>query len=148
MALARQNSYDGYKTTEIATANQGKLIVMLYDGALRFLRIAIDNMNPRSYDMVNTNIIKAQDIVTELMLSLNMEEGGEIAANLLNLYAYIKKRLLEANIAKDNAGLNEVIKLLEQLRGAWEEVASKDNARNDSPRAEMRREGASFSIQG
>ncbi|MBX7058944.1 MAG: flagellar export chaperone FliS [Leptospirales bacterium] len=148
MALARQNSFDAYKTTEIATANQGKLIVMLYDGAVRFLRIAIENMSPRTYDVANANIIKAQDIVTELMLALNMEEGGEIAQNLFSLYAYMKRRLLEANIAKESGGLSEVIGLLEQLRGAWEEVSQKDSVHSESPRAEMRRQGASFSIQG
>ncbi|MCB1310036.1 MAG: flagellar export chaperone FliS [Leptospiraceae bacterium] len=148
MALSRANQYKAYKDTEISTANQGKLIVMLYDGALRFLRLAIDNMDPRSYDVVNLNIIKAQDIVTELMLSLNMNEGGEIAENLFSIYAYLKKRLLEANIAKDAGILEEVCKLLLELKGAWDEVALKDTEAPVSPRAEIRQEGASFSIQG
>lgn len=150
MALAKQNNYDAYKDTEITTANQGKLIVMLYDGAIRFLRISVDKMNPRTYDVVNTNIIKAQDIITELMLSLNMEEGGEIAANLFNLYAYMKKRLLEGNIEKNTAPIVEVIKMLEQLRTAWEEAAVKEYGSGTSVRKEpaARPQGASFSISG
>ncbi len=148
MAVSRQNSYDAYKSTEIATANQGKLIVMLYDGAVRFLRVAVDNMEPRSYDVVNNNIIKAQDIITELMVSLNMDEGGEVARNLFNLYAYMKKRLLEGNIAKNSEALLEVSRLLEQLKTAWEEVVSKDGSRPDGRVAEMRSQGASFSITG
>jgi len=73
---------------------------MLYDGAIKFLNIAVEHMNPRTYDIVNTNIIKAQDIITELLLSLNMRDGGEISQNLFNLYLYSRK-LLEANIKKD-----------------------------------------------
>ncbi len=150
MAAARKNQYDAYKDTEISTANQGKLIVMLYDGAVRFLKIAVENMEPRSYDVVNTNIIKAQDIITELMLALNMDEGGEIAGNLFNLYAYMKKRLLEGNIAKDVAHLEEVIGFLDQLRTAWEEVAAQETGKPKmAPAVSIRQEeGAGFSIKG
>jgi len=125
MALAGKRHLDAYKDTEIQTADQGKLILMLYDGGIRFLNIAIDNMTPRRYDVVNNNIVKAQDIVTELMLSLNMDDGGEIAQNLFNIYAYLKKRLLEGNIAKDGKILQEVIDHLNQLRSAWDELARK-----------------------
>ncbi|MCB1137704.1 MAG: flagellar export chaperone FliS [Leptospiraceae bacterium] len=148
MALARKSQYDAYKDTEIQTANQGKLIVMLYDGAIRFLRIAQENLNPRTYDVANTNIIKAQDIITELMLSLNMD-AGEVAQNLFNLYAYMKKRLLEANMAKDGEIITEVIKLIEPLKTAWEEVLSKDGAPSAPARpAPGRPEGAGLNIQG
>lgn len=144
--MTARKTYDAYKDTEILTANQGKLIVMLYEGAIRFLRLAVANMNPRKYDTVNHNIIRAQDIVTELMLSLNMAEGGEIAQNLFNLYAYMKKRLLEGNIKKDNEILEEVITLLEQLRDAWDQAARETNPgrQNTAPRDK----GASFSITG
>ncbi|MCR9141177.1 MAG: flagellar export chaperone FliS [bacterium] len=152
MAALKKNQYDAYKDTEITTANQGKLIIMLYDGALRFLKIANENMSPRTYDVVNTNIIKAQDIVTELMLALNMDEGGEVAENLFNLYAYMKKRLLEANIAKDTAVVDEVLGILNQLKGAWSEVAAGDG-KGAAPAAKPAqsstpREGMSFSISG
>ncbi len=148
MALAKANNYDAYKSTEISTANQGKLIVMLYDGAIRFLRIATDNMQPRSYDLVNNQIIKAQDIITELMLALNMDQGGEIAKNLFNIYAYLKKRLLEGNISKDVGVLEEVITRLEELKGAWEEVARKEIRKPASTRSEAVERGVSFSIEG
>ena len=148
MAPARKSQYDAYKDTEIQTANQGKLIVMLYDGAIRFLKIAQENLNPRTYDVANTNIIKAQDIITELMLSLNME-GGEVAQNLFNLYAYMKKRLLEANMAKDRAIIDEVIKLIEPLKGAWEEVLNREGSGAAPSRpASGRPEGAGLNIQG
>lgn len=125
MIPAGKKQYEVYKDTQIQTADQGKLILMLYDGAIRFLNIAIDNMDFRKYDIVNNNIIKAQDIITELMLSLNMDQGGEIAKNLFNIYAYMKKRLLEGNIRKDPAILQEVVKHLTTLRSAWEEAIKK-----------------------
>ena len=148
MALAKANTFDAYKDMEILTANQGKLIVMLYEGAIRFLKLAADNMHHNTYDVVNTNIIKAQDILTELMLALNMEQGGDIASNLFNLYAFMKKQLLEANMKKDASNLHGVIRLLDQLKGAWEEVALKEAGRPEPVLAKRRAEGASFSITG
>lgn len=123
--MLRANPYanqNAYKANEISTVSQTRLIVMLYDGAIRFLKIASENMTPRKYDLVNNNIIKAQDIITELMLSLNIEEGKEVANNLLSIYVYIKKRLLEANMKKDADILREVMTLLNQLKTAWDEL--------------------------
>lgn len=148
MALNRKNQYEAYKNTEISTADQGKLIVMLYEGAIRFLNIARDNMDHRTYDVVNTNIIKAQDILTELMISLNMDAGGEIAENLMNLYAYMKKRLIEANVSKDVEILEEVTGHLSQLKSAWEEISQKETGRPATHMAEKREQGMSFSIHG
>ncbi len=144
MALPEKNPFNEYKKTQIATANQGKLIVMLYDGAIKFLNIAIDNMNPKTYDIVNNNIIKAQDIITELLLSLNMKDGGEISQNLFNLYLYFKKALLEANIKKDAALIQGVIKLLKELRDAWDKISANETA------SDKRNIGAkgNFSIEG
>lgn len=145
MAHPGNNPYEQYKQTQITTANQGKLIVMLYDGAIKFLTIAAENMEPRSYDVANNNILKAQDIVTELMLSLNMEQGGEIAGNLFNLYAWFKKQLLEANIKKDAEMVKEVIKLLRDLRNAWDQISAQE-AKSD--RQQPSNQKGNFSIEG
>ena len=128
--MSNTNPYNQYKQTQITTANQGKLIVMLYDGAIKFLNIALDNMSPKTYDVVNNNIIKAQDIITELLLSLNMDEGGEISQNLFNLYMYFKRQLLEANIKKDAEIINHILKLLKELRDAWDQISANE-ARSD-----------------
>ncbi len=130
MSLPEKNPYDQYKQTKVNTANQGKLIVMLYDGAIKFLNIALENMDPKTYDIVNNNIIKAQDIVTELLLSLNTQDGGEISSNLFNLYVYFKKRLIEANIKKDKEIIEHTIKLLKELRDAWDKISSTET-KND-----------------
>jgi len=144
MSLPEKNPFNEYKKTQIATANQGKLIVMLYDGAIKFLNIAIDNMNPRTYDIVNTNVIKAQDIITELLLSLNMRDGGEISQNLFNLYLYFKKALLEANIKKDAEMIQGVMKLLKELRDAWDKISANE-ATTDKTSVGVK---GSFSIEG
>lgn len=147
MMPAEKKIYEIYKDTEVQTADQGKLIIMLYDGAIRFLNIAINNMDFRKYDIVNNNIIKAQDIITELMLSLNMEQGGEIAQNLFNIYAYMKKRLLEGNIGKDPKILQEVLRHLTNLRSAWEEAIRKTSVK-PTPNTNVEKQSASFSITG
>ncbi len=142
--MPEKNPFDEYKKTQISTANQGKLIVMLYDGAIKFLTIAVENMDPRTYDIANQNIIKAQDIITELLLSLNMRDGGEISQNLFNLYLYFKKTLLEANIKKDAAIVESVIKLLKDLRDAWDKISAHETATDKSSAASK----GSFSVEG
>ena len=145
MALPGKNPYDKYKQTEINTANQGKLIVMLYDGAIKFLNIALENITqPKTYDIANTNILKSQDIITELMLSVNLNENSEIAHNLFNLYMYFKKRLLEANIKKDPGIINEVLRLLKELRDAWDKISATES-KSDKTNIESK---GSFSIEG
>jgi flagellar secretion chaperone FliS len=144
MALPEKNPFNEYKKTQITTANQGKLIVMLYDGAIKFLNIAIENMDPRTYDVANNNIIKAQDIITELLLSLNMKDGGEISQNLFNLYMYFKKALLDANIKKDAEMVRSVLKLLKELRDAWDKISANETL---SDKSSVGAKG-SFSIEG
>jgi flagellar protein FliS len=143
--VLNKNPYNQYKQTQITTANQGKLIVMLYDGAIKFLTIALENMEPKKYDIVNTNIIKAQDIVTELLLSLNMDEGGEISRNLFSLYMYFKKQLLEANIKKDPQIITHLIKLLKELREAWDQISSNETRSDKNINIGSK---GSFSIEG
>lgn len=111
--------YKNYKEVEIETASSLKLVVMLYNGAIKFLNLAKEGINHRKLDVANNNIIKAQDIISELMTSLNFE-AGEISNNLYSLYIYMNRRLLEANMQKNNEIINEVIKLLNTLKDAWE----------------------------
>ena len=113
--------YQNYKEIEIETASGLKLVVMLYQGAIRFLNLALEGNKVRKYDVVNNNIIKAQDIVSELISSLNFD-AGDIAQNLYSLYLYVNRRLLEANMQKDSNIIKEVIRLLETLKSAWDEL--------------------------
>lgn len=121
------NPYKQYKKTQIDTADQGKLIIMLYDGAIKFINTAIDLMpgneiDPKDMETIHKNIVKAQDIVSELMTSLNMEVG-EISQRLFGIYMYMHNRLIEANINKSQEPLIEIRKYLLELREAWYEAA-------------------------
>jgi flagellar protein FliS len=121
--------YDGnnghlrYLETAVETAHPARLVVMLYDGAIRFLNGAEDAMKSADYERQNHFIIKAQRIVAELMSSLDMHKGAHIAENLLNLYAYIYNQLIEANLGDQVEVIGHVRQLLQELREAWDEVA-------------------------
>jgi flagellar secretion chaperone FliS len=118
---------NAYKEIQIKTANQIRLIVMLYDGAIRHINLAMDAFGEghRRYDAVNNHIISAQDILSELMASLDFEKGGVLAKNLFSLYSFMTRRLLEGNLQKDAAPLAEVKKLLGDLREAWDEISTR-----------------------
>jgi flagellar protein FliS len=113
---------EAYKQTAVITSDPGKLIVMLYDGAIRFLTLATDRLEKRDAFGVNQNLIKGKSIIAELMASLNMEKGGEIAANLQRLYAYMFNQLVDANVSKDGGRVNHVIGLLKELRAGWQSI--------------------------
>jgi flagellar protein FliS len=119
------NPLKAYKETNIRTESQAKIIVMLYDEAIRQLTLAIQELGKQSrkLDIVHNAVVKAQDVITELTASLDFEKGGEIAKNLLGLYLFFNRQLMEANVRKDAKPMEDVRKLLEELREAWIQVA-------------------------
>jgi flagellar protein FliS len=121
------NPINAYRQTRVKTASQGKLIVMLYDEAIRQIDIAKQLLQEKSlaYDRVNEAIGKTQDIVTELTVSLDLENGGEIAQNLFRLYRFFNEQLVTANFKKDAQSLENVRSFMVELRDAWKEVADK-----------------------
>jgi flagellar protein FliS len=116
-----------YKEIQIKTANQIKLIVMLYDGTIRHINHALDAFaqKHRTFDRINTHLVAAQDIISELMASLDFEKGGAVAKNLFAIYTYMNRQLLDGNVRKDETPVREVKKLLMELRDAWEEISAK-----------------------
>jgi flagellar protein FliS len=110
----------------VRTAGQGKLIVMLYDEAIKQIDTALHQMNGKSkkLDLVHNSIVKAQDVVTELTVSLDFEQGGEIAKNLFNLYMFFNRQLMEANVRKDSSLIREVRRLMAELRDAWIKISN------------------------
>lgn len=126
----QSQALNSYKETRIKTASQGSLILMLYDEAIKQIGNALELMGTegkiqaKNIEKVNNAIVKVQEIVTELMASLDLNNGGEIAGNLLSIYSFFNQQLLEANIKKDSKPLLDVKAMMEELRQAWQQVIS------------------------
>lgn len=118
------NPLRAYKETQIKTASPGKLIIMLYDGAIKHCKLAHENLEKgfKFNDKACQSLTKAQDIISELMVSLDFEKGGDIAKNLFSLYVYMNRRLLDSNLQKDAEPVKEVQNMLSELRGAWIQI--------------------------
>ena len=105
------------------TASPGQLVLMLYEGAIRFLEQALQGFAKEdlaeSNEAIHNNLLRAQQIIHELNVSLNMKEGGEFADCMRSLYQYMDRRLMEANLNKSKVGIEEVIRRLGTLRDAW-----------------------------
>lgn len=113
-------AYEQYKKTSVETISPGKLLLMLYDGAIRNIKSARSAIREKDYNQAHTQIIKAQDILAELMATLNMDY--DIAGHLFSLYDFLYNQLVEANISKNDALLEEVQEFLSELRDTWEEA--------------------------
>ncbi len=124
------NPLNMYRETSIKTAGQGRLIVLLYDEAIKQIDKAVSALDSgtKQYDKVNKAIIRAQEIITELSASLDFEKGKDIASNLFSLYVYFNQQLMAANLDKDSKPLKPVRNMLFELRSAWKQIEStKDN---------------------
>ena len=130
--MAYQNAVSTYKETKIKTAGQGQLIIMLYNTAVRHLDEALfllqtndtGKRDPGKIEKVSKAVVKTQEIISELMVSLDFEQGGEIAANLFSLYTWFNRELMEANISQDAKRISIVKNHIENLRNAWQEVVT------------------------
>jgi flagellar protein FliS len=113
--------YDQYRKTTVETLSPAKLLLMLYDGALNSLRNAQKAIEEKDISQAHNQLIKAQDIIAELMATLNMEVP--ISRQLYALYDYIQRRLIEANINKDIAIIDEAYQFISELRDAFAQAA-------------------------
>jgi flagellar secretion chaperone FliS len=118
--MALNNPYQSYQQNSVNTASPGELTLMLYNGCLKFISLAKHAVQTKDIETKNTNIQKAQKIVQELMVTLNMDL--EISQNLMPLYDYMNRRLIEANIKNDIAILVEVEGLVTEFRDTWKQV--------------------------
>jgi len=112
-----------YQVNEISTSSPAQLILMLYDGALQAVNQAIECMGHKDVAEQSKHILKAQDIINELSLALDMKQGGEISVTLEQLYQFALNQLLQANITLDPIYLESVVKVLSPLRDAWGRIA-------------------------
>ena len=119
------NYQNAYKKASVNTLDQNKLIIMLYDGAIKNANFAVQYMESGEIEKVHDSLIKTKNIVTELLATLNMDQGGEIAQNLKSLYSFMFSQLIEANMEKKSKPVLNVIDLLKELRGAWVQIREK-----------------------
>lgn len=111
------NPNEVYQRNQVNTARPEELTLMLYNGAIKFLHQAKFAIEKKDLPKAHTSLIKTQDIITELMATLNMDY--EISNSLLSLYEYLKRRLIEANITKEISILAETEGMLIELRDTW-----------------------------
>jgi flagellar secretion chaperone FliS len=124
MQAAMARGAQAYYQTQIQSQSPLELVVMLYDGALRFLQMAADGTRRNDLTAKREGMSRSMAILAELQNTLNLQEGGEVAQSLDHLYTYITSRLLDANVKKDPAPVDEAIRLLRPLRDAWAQIAA------------------------
>jgi flagellar protein FliS len=128
MQAAMARGAQAYYQTQIQSQSPLELVVMLYDGALRFLQVAAEGTRRNDLVAKRDGMSRSMAILAELQNTLNLQEGGEVAESLDRLYTYITSRLLDANVKKDPAPIDEAIRLLRPLRDAWAQVAATPGA--------------------
>ena len=124
--MAYKSAVSTYRETRVTTAGQGQLIIMLYNEATKFLDEALQILeadgskkDPGNIEKFGKAMVKAQEIITELMVSLDFDQGGDIAKNLFALYTWFNRELVEANISRDSLRISKVRDFIDDLRSAW-----------------------------
>lgn len=133
--MAYTQAFTAYKQTGVKTATQGKLIIMLYEEAVRQLNTALslfkteDSIEAYNIEKLHKATVKTQEIITELMVSLNMNDGGQLAQNLLALYMFFNQELLDATIHHKKNKIHFVRDKMLELKDAWVQADSTTQTR-------------------
>jgi flagellar protein FliS len=114
--------YSTYKSTQIETASKEKILLMLYEGLIKYVRQAKNALENDKSQMAHDKLLQSQEIVTELISTLDMDVGGEIAEELYSLYDYMLHNLIQANVENDPSRLEDILPVIEELNEAWDEV--------------------------
>lgn len=122
---SQNDQVNKYITTQIQTASKEQLLLITYDIGIKKCRLAEQSLLNKDLEQANENILKAQNVVRELMITLNMEAGGDVASSLMALYDYIYRQLVEANVQKSPDLVAQARGMLEELRTTWEEAIEK-----------------------
>ncbi|URM33480.1 flagellar export chaperone FliS [Cytobacillus firmus] len=112
--------HQAYKQNSVNTATPGELTLLLYNGCLKFMKLAKIAIQENNIEQRNINLIKAQNVVQELMLTLNMDV--EISKSMMQMYDYIFQRLIEANTKNSIEIIDEVEGYVLEFRNTWKEV--------------------------
>jgi flagellar protein FliS len=124
-----QDAQFTYQATQISTATKEQLLLITYDIGIRSCRMAEAALRPdgknQDWDLAHREIVRAQEVIRELMVTLNTEKGGEMALSLMRLYDYMYQLLVEANVKKEPANVRTVLTMLEDLKETWEKALMK-----------------------
>ena len=138
--MGYSNAYNAYQKTNVNTASQGRLVVLLYEGIIKQLTLAETyieedgKIKPNNIEKFGICIQKAQAIITELQVSLDMEKGGDIARNLMSLYVYFNEELMDATISHNKQKIEFVLKMTNELAESWRIIA---NSTANAPAAKV-----------
>ncbi|HUW17727.1 MAG TPA: flagellar export chaperone FliS [Sedimentisphaerales bacterium] len=117
------NGIATYQEAAVSTQSRGRLIVLLYEGAIKFMKLALKELEAGNCEAKGRYIGRAQDIINELNAVLDVDAGGDIAINLRKLYCFMSKHLSEANTKRDPQMIREVITMMEELNQSWKTIA-------------------------
>lgn len=120
--MAQKNIANIYRQNQVNTASPKELVILLYEGCIKKIRLAELAFEEERLDLVNENLIKAQDIISALSNTLNMEAGGEVAESLAIMYDYLLNELFQANIHKDVEKMIRVREKMAELLESWQEI--------------------------
>jgi len=126
-----------YKQVQVKTANNKKLLLMLYQGCIKFLRIAKKSIKEEDMENANEYLKKSQAIIDELRYTLDMDKGGEISSNLYKLYNFMYSELISANINKEIEPIENVENLMMDLLETWKEVINNPNQGKEQQKINM-----------
>lgn len=127
--MMHNHAYNAYKKASVKTASQAELVVLLYEGAVKRLasassKFGLDGKLPvANIESFSADVLRAEEIITELQVSLDMEKGGEIARNLMSLYLFFNDQLRSANISKSKEKIDSVLNMMSQLADSWRQAA-------------------------
>lgn len=125
-----KNAYEKYKQTSIQSASREKLLLMMYEGAIKFVKLSIAAVEQKKIADKGVNIGRAYDIVLELNNTLDHKVGGDISKNLEQLYMYVTDQLTQANIKNDVRNLKNALQVLETLYDGWRKAIEQLKAQN------------------
>ncbi len=125
------NPYQKYKSTAVLSASKEQILLMLYEGAIKFTKLAIQAAESKNIAERGKNIMRAYDIILELQVSLDHKVGGDLAKQLDQLYTYVLDQYTKANMHGDISGLHSSIKVLENLYDGWKQVLDKNKTNTE-----------------
>ncbi|CAG9621441.1 flagellar export chaperone FliS [Sutcliffiella rhizosphaerae] len=118
--MAIKNPYQAYQQNSVNTATPGELTLMLYNGSLKFMKLAKKGIEENNIELKNTNLIKAQNIIQELMVTLDVSQ--DVGKSMMSLYDYMNRRLIEANLKNDQSIIEEIEIHMTEFRDTWKQV--------------------------